>query len=309
MTKNPNGQADETTARQWRYLFYVHTRRGKNRSLAACADYFGISRSGAYKAFDALEAKGLVLRGDDGPKLTARARAGLRPLSERAEEIAIHFGSFGYSDERARDEAAALICSLPDETTRLMTARLLAARVLDAVKNATNDASAALPDGVYPICDFAVYDANGNDLSKGAMGSDGFRRPAMFVLARGACALELRAQTIRVRLSNGKTVQGTLSRLWYRNLRNGGYEECVAFRERWCVPGGALTVTREGDAYVFRLRFRADAEASCNMPKASEGELVFAVSAKSERMPLRKETGKGRKAKRADGTPVFLSDD
>jgi hypothetical protein len=44
------------------------------------------------------------------------------------------------------------------------------------------------------------------------------------------------------------------------------------------------------------------------MPKESEGELVFALSAKSERMPLRKDAGKGRKAKRVGEAPVFLSD-
>jgi hypothetical protein len=249
-----------------------------------------------------------VLRGDDGIKLTARARAGLRPLSERAEEIAIHLGGFGYDDARARDEAALLICSLPDETTRIMAARLLAARVLGAVKDAANDAPMALPDGVYPLYDFNVYDAKGNDIAKGPMGSDGFRRPAMLALARGACGLDLRAQTIRVRLASGRTAQGTLTRLWYARPRGDGYTECIASRERWCVPGGALAVTREGDAHVCRLRFRADAEASCNMPKESEGELVFSVSAKSERMPLRKDAGKGRKAKRSEAEPVFLSD-
>jgi hypothetical protein len=249
-----------------------------------------------------------VLRGDDGIKLTARARAGLRPLSERAEEIAIHLGGFGYADARARDEAALLICSLPDETTRLMAARLMAARVLGVVKDAANDASLALPDGVYPLYDFTVYDAKGNDLARGAMGSDGFRRPAMLVSARGACGLELRAQTIRVRLASGRTAQGTLTRLWYARPRSDGYTECIASRERWCVPGSALAVTREGDAYVCRLRCFANAERACRMPDKSESVLVFTVNAKSVRIPLRKEPGKGGRMKRDEEIPVFLPD-
>jgi Mn-dependent DtxR family transcriptional regulator len=306
MTENRSDRANEATARQLQYLFYMHTRRGKSRTIAACADYFGISRSGTYKVFDALEEKGLVLRGGEGIKLTARARASLGPLSEMAEELAIHLRGFGYSDARAKDEAALLICSLPDETARLMTARLLAARVLDAAKSTVNGAFPALSDGVYPIYDFTVKSVNGKDLAKGPMGSDGFRRPAVLVLARGVCGLELRAMTIRVKLRGGKTAQGTLSGLWY--LRNGEYAECASSHERWCVPGDALTVTREGEAYVCRLRCLASAEASCHMPEKSESELVFTVSAQSERMLLRKETGKGRKATRKDSGPVFLSD-
>jgi Mn-dependent DtxR family transcriptional regulator len=306
MTEDRSDLASETTARQLQYLLYMHTRRGKSRTIAACADYFGISRSEAHKVFDALEEKGLVSRGDDGIKPTDRVRAVLGPLSERAEEVAIHFRDFGYSDARAKYEATLLICSLPDETTRIMTARLLAARVLGAVKSAVNDALSALPDGVYPIYDFTVKGANGKDLAKGAMGSDGFRRPAALVSARGVCGLELRAMTIRVKLPGGKTVQGTLSGLWY--LRNGEYEECISSGERWCVPGDALTVTREGGAYVCRLRCLASAEDSCRMPGKSECELVFTVSAQSERILLRKEAGKGRKAKRGDEGPVFLSD-
>jgi Mn-dependent DtxR family transcriptional regulator len=306
MTENRSDRVNEATARQLQYLFYMHTRRGKSRTIAACADYFGISRSGAYKAFDALEEKGLVLRGDDGIKLTARARADIGPLSERAEEIAIHLTDFGYSDARAKDEAALLICSLPDETTRIMTARLLAARVLYAVKNTLNNALTALPDGVYPIYDFTVKGADGNDLADGAMGSDGFRRPAVLVLARGVCGLELRAMTIRVKLPSGKTAQGTLSELWY--LRHGESSECASSRERWCIPGDALAVTRKGDAYICRLHCLASAEAACRMPEKSKSELVFTISAESDRIPLRKEDGKGRRAKRNGGTPVFLSD-
>jgi DNA-binding MarR family transcriptional regulator len=56
----------EITDRQWQQLLYFYARRGKNRTISAFASNFGVSRPGAYKAIDALEAKGLVLRGDDG---------------------------------------------------------------------------------------------------------------------------------------------------------------------------------------------------------------------------------------------------
>jgi Mn-dependent DtxR family transcriptional regulator len=282
--------ADEVTARQWQYLFYLHTRRGQNRTVTACAEHFEISRTGAIKVFDALCRKGLVLRDDDAVTLTRRALDGLRPLIEQRDEVEVFLKSIGHSDVRARNEAIKLICTLPADTITILTARFLAERVLGTPENRMSDnALATLPEGVYPIRDFTVYKAAGNGIS---MGNDGFRHPLMLVSARGVHGVELRARTIRRTLPSGEVVQGTLSRLKY--LKDGAYTECAAFCERWNIPGSALTVTREDDSIVCRMDFLADAGPSCRMPANSEGYLVFTVNTQSERLHLRMEAEKSK---------------
>ena len=289
MKKN-DARADGVTARQWQYLFYLSTRRGRNKSVSICAAHFKISRQGAGKVFDILRDKGLVLREGDAITLTPKAREGLRPLTEQCEELKVFLKSAGYAGARAREEAIKMVYTFPSDTMEIITARFLAERVLGAPQTGEPDrALAALPDGVYPIYDFAVRKPDGGELS---MGNDGFRRPAMFVSARGAYGLELRAKTIRRTLPSGEVTRGTLTKLQYS--QNGVYTECTAFCERWDIPGDALTLTREGDAFVCRMRFLADAGPACKMPAKSEGLLVFTVSAESERLPLRAVGGKGK---------------
>jgi Mn-dependent DtxR family transcriptional regulator len=284
--------SDGVTARQWQYLFYLHTRRGPNRTVSACAAHFGISRQGANKVFAILEDKGLVLRADDDAiALTPSARDGLRPLTEQCEEIEVFLQGVGHAAARARDEAIRMIHTLPSDTIRFMTAKFLADRVLAPSSLATDEGIAALPDGIYPIHDFVVYKGDGDEIS---MGNNGFRRPVMFVAARGAYGLEIRAKTIRHALPSGKVMQGTLTRLGY--FKDGAHAECSAFCERWAVPAEALTLTRAGDGFVCRMRFWGDAGPACRMPMQSEGRLVFTVSADSERLPFHTEAKRGRAA-------------
>ena len=284
-----NVSADKVTARQWQYLFYLHTRRGSNRTVSACAAHFGISRQGANKVFAILGDKGLVLRRGDAITLTPLARDGLRPLTEQCDELEVFLQSAGYAAARARDEAIKMIHTLPADTIGLMTAKFLAERVLAPKAPAPDAGIATPPDGIYPIRDFVVYKGDGDEIS---MGNNGFRRPVMFVSAHGAYGIEIRAKTIRHTLPSGEVMQGTLTRLGYS--KDGAHRECAAFCERWVIPAEALTLTREGDAFVCEMRFWADAGPVCRMPMRSEGRLVFTVNADSERLPLRAEVQKSK---------------
>jgi Mn-dependent DtxR family transcriptional regulator len=282
MRKN-NASPDNVTARQWQYLFYLHTRRGRNRTLAACAEHFGISRQGAESVFDTLSDKGFVLREGNAITLTEKAREGLYPLTEQRDELEVFLQSaVGHAEAQANDEAVKMVYTLPADTTEIMTARFLAERVLAPENRDTG----MLPDGVYPIYDFTVYKSGGNEI---LTSHDGFRRPIMFVSAYGLYGLEIRAKTIRHTLPDGTVGQGTLTKLQY--LRDGAYTECAALCGRWNIPGNALAVTREGDSFVFRMDFLANAGPACRMPADSRGCLIFTVSAESERMLLRAEKG------------------
>ncbi|MDR2770429.1 MAG: hypothetical protein LBB57_00145 [Clostridiales Family XIII bacterium] len=252
-------------------LCFLYERPRAKRTASEAAKYANASRQTLYKHIAAFEDEGLLVKEDAVFSLTEKGRKYAAPLVKRLHDVRSFFETdFGCNGTEATRLALRMLMDLPLPASFVQKAadRGAVCGAVNAAAAGAGNPNLALPEGQYNV-DFEVCRPGGRVRS---MGDAGFFKPAKLSAEAGRYVLELRAKPFHYQSGPDKSVRGVLSRFWYK--AGDDWVEAKKTAKRWFVPGNAIEVRREDNDFIGRVRFKAWATKSCDMPEG-EGDIVL----------------------------------
>lgn len=263
---------ESITSRQAEFLLFFAARAGKNASITAAAEKFGVTKPTVCRISAALETMEFIQKNSGGEvRLTEKGTAYIRPLQEREGGVSQWLiSTMGLSPDLAEAEARKIVVELHHDTV---------SAILEAWER-QRQSMPALPQsplfghlqpGAYPV-PFFVQKKHAAERS---MGDSGFRKPAILVRRRDDVQLRLFTRELEYRPAQRiKTCYGTLERLWYRC--GGVWVEAATGKDgSFLLPACAITLRGEyGGCVAIRVRATVEQWA---MPE-SEADLILDLS-------------------------------
>lgn len=259
------------TLRQEEYLLFFAERSGRNASIAAASELFGVAKPTVTRFTNVLEESGLIRKESGGEiELTDAGWEYIRPLLRKQQEIAEWMVSgLGLLPNAADQEARKLVTTLEAETVHAL---------IEQWQEQKRSNSLVRSEKIFLDLKQGTYQIGFNLLKHGqpfkSMGDRGFQKPACLMIGEDGCEFRLCPKQIEYKpFRHCRLCYGTVDRLWYK-LDGVWKESKVQMDGSYLIPSAAvLKVDQEEKNCLVPIRIRANVNNGF-MPE-SEADLVF----------------------------------
>lgn len=268
------------TNRQKEYLLLYALRNGRDRGITEASEIFQVSKTSAFMVTSVLEEQGMIQKTVNGViQLTQLGWQAIQKELSYQQELARWLSAdLGLVPVKADQAARHMAIYLEEEALKAILAHGGTKKPLQPPS--WSEQVPHLEPGLYVI-PFLVCKRGSREVS---MGDRGFQKPAELMQSASGWIIGLHPQRIHYKPLSKKTMQGSLTRMWYQ-MDNTWYEIQRDEEGRHLLPEQAIACQRGTEGLVGVARIRARASVGIAKMPESEADIVFFLEKRQRILP------------------------